>query len=284
MSAPDRFLVIGGHSLLGGHLFRRWREQGREVRATTRHPTAEAPGLLPLDLAGDVENWTPPFPAGVAVLCAAMVNQEQCRRHPAEARRVNVTQTIKLARDLLDSGFFLVFLSTSAVFDGSKPSRAIGEPVCPMTEYGRHKAEVETALAGFSSRAAVIRLGKVVHRELSIFRSWQQALSSGKVITHFSDYFFSPVPVPRTIEVIARIAEKQLPGIWHASGLDDISYADAARLLAVKDWFPESLVCPTPAPPGLLEHLPAHTCLDVTRTENELGVTFSPARKVIEDL
>jgi dTDP-4-dehydrorhamnose reductase len=284
MTPPDRFLVIGANSLLGGLLFRRWQEQGREVRASSRHQPTQAPGLLPLDLAGEVEKWTPPFPAGVAVLCAAITNQDQCRRDPAATHRINVTQTLKLARRLLAHDYFLVFLSTSVVFDGLKPSCGIGEPVCPMTEYGRHKAEVEAALAEFPARAAVIRLGKVVHRELSLFRTWTQSLRSGKVITPFSDYLCSPIPLSQAVACVAQIAEKRFAGIWHASAPDDISYADTARLLAGKSGFPDTLVRPMPSPPGLLEHLPRHTCLDVTRTEKELGMTFSPARQVIENL
>jgi dTDP-4-dehydrorhamnose reductase len=284
MSAADRFLVIGGNSLIGGHLLRRWQEQGREVRATTRRQASQDAALVPLDLANDLTDWTPPFSGGVALLCAANANQNQCRRDPDSTRHLNVTQTIRLARRLLDHDYFLVFLSSNAVFDGAKARCQPNEPVNPMTEYGRQKAEVEAAFLEMPGRAAVIRLGKVVHGDLPVFQSWRESLSAGKVIHPFSDYICSPISLAQTVDCISKIVENRFPGIWHVSPQDDISYAAMARLLADKGGFPSALVIPETAPAGLLEHLPQHAALDVKQTERKLGIQFESAGEVIQNL
>jgi dTDP-4-dehydrorhamnose reductase len=284
MSASDRFLVIGGNSLLGGKLLHRWQLQGREVLATTRRPAAPGTEWLHLDLAEPLDDWTAPFSGGVAVVCAASTNQEECRRNPAATRQINVKQTIQLARQLIAEDWFLVFLSTSVVFDGKKPARRTDEPVSPMTEYGRQKAEVETALLELAPRAAIVRLGKVVHRDLAVFRTWDATLSASRVINPFSDYVCSPIRLDQATDVVGQIAERRLEGIWHASAKDEATYAEIARVLARKGGYPEELVRPMPAPAGLLEHLPIHSGLEVSQTEKALGITFPSCGQLIDTL
>src|SRR4029077_13292605 len=123
-----------------------------EVLITSRKTSTDEK-VLPLDLSQPPESWPALPECRAAVFCAAMTNLEQCRRDPAESRRINVVQTLHLARRLAEQNCFVVFISTNLVFDGAKPFRRQDDPTCPRTEYGRQKAEVEAALAGLGERA-----------------------------------------------------------------------------------------------------------------------------------
>jgi dTDP-4-dehydrorhamnose reductase len=273
ISAAQRYLVIGGHGLLGGELARRWQTSGRNVTATTRQS---------LDLAADVERWTPPPGGGVAVICAAIADQEKCRREPAATRRINVEQTIKLAKRLVDQDYFVVFLSTSLVFDGARPHPTPEDPIYPATEYGRQKAAAEFGLIPLEDDCAIVRLTKVVHEKLPLLAKWRELLARGESIKPFRNYICAPISLDFAVAGIAAIAEAKASGIWHLSAQNDLTYSDLARLLAGRYGFPESLITPADAPPGLLEHLPAHAALDASRAEEFFGIAAPEASAALD--
>ena len=87
------------------------------------------------------------------------------------------------------------FLSTNQVFDGSVPEMAADAPASPVSEYGRQKARVEAALRARMDQGApvaVLRLAKVVSRDMPLIRGWVDALSAGKPIRAFHDMTLAP--------------------------------------------------------------------------------------------
>jgi dTDP-4-dehydrorhamnose reductase len=242
------------------------------VAGTSLLDLSDKDGVQYLDLAQPPETWPQLPPCRAAVLCAAITSLETCRRAPEATRLVNVTRTLELAQRLAGQGAFLVFISSNLVFDGSKPWRDAAEAPCPVTEYGRQKAEAEAGLARFGNRSAIVRLTKVFHAGLPLMRNWMTALEQGQCVKPFSDLLCSPITLPATIQAIARVAENQRSGIWQLSGSRDISYAGIARHLAARRRFDPALVQPISAlSSGPVEFLPACTTLDATRAKNELG-------------
>jgi len=267
------FLVIGGDGLLGGELCRHWRSLGREVNFTT---------LQTFDLSGDVEAWTPPAGASVALIFAAIPDQEKCRREPEATRRINVEQTIKLARRLAELGCFVVFPSTNLVFDGSAPRPRPEDPVSPATAYARQKSDAEEGLLELGENIAIVRLTKVVHERLPLLVKWREALSRGEMIRPFNNYICSPISLAYTILGIAAVAEARARGIWHLSAADELPYSGLAELLARRHGFASSLIQPSPAPPGALEHLPRHATLDMSGTATALGLSIPMASQALD--
>jgi len=273
-----RLLVVGGTGLIGRGLTSYLRARDPAVLVTSRSPGRLPGPFLRFDLAEPV--W-PALPnISVAVICAAITRQSECRRDPAATRHINVVQTLKLIRELIAAETFVVFLSTNLVFDGCQPRQKPDAPLSPRTEYGRQKAEVERALAQWPDRTAVIRLTKVFHPGLPLLQSWRQDLCSGRPVTAFSDYVCSPIDLRRVIPGIARVALGRLPGVWQFSGPADISYAELAQSVARQCGAAASCVRTVPAPPGFLEHLPAHTTLDAKRSRAGLNLDF-PAPELV---
>ena len=152
--------------------------------------------------------------------------------------------------------------------------RETDEPTCPMTEYGRQKAEAEAALlapyAPLASGAPgasggdvlVVRLTKVVTPG-DLFDQWRKDLLAGKTIRPFSDMPVAPVSLEAAATVLAELAATGASGIRHVSAPRDISYAEAARRLAERLGVSPDLVRPqTVAESGIaLEHAPRCTSL-----------------------
>jgi dTDP-4-dehydrorhamnose reductase len=277
----DTWLIVGADGLLGGELRRDCLRRGSAVAGTSFLPLAGSQGIVHLDLSKPASSW-PKLPrCRAAVLCAAITNLEQCKRQPEMTRQVNVVQTALLAEQLAASGAFVVFISSNLVFDGTNPMRNPNEPTCPMTEYGRQKAEAEAAILRLGQRCAVVRLTKVFHRSLPVLSGWREKLRHGQVITPFSDYLFSPVPLERVIEALGRVAENEQGGVWQVSAREDVSYADLATQLATHDGSDSALVQPIPTPPGTLEHLPRFTTLDTARLEETFNLKLPTALEAL---
>ncbi len=278
----ERLLIVGVDGSLGGTLRRHLQQSGREVAATSLLRVPDPHGVIHLDLTQPPETW-PELPACRAVvLCAAITNLEQCRANPAATRLVNVTRSLALLERLAARGAFVVFISSNLVFDGSKPMRQLDEPVCPRTEYGRQKAEAETALLRLRDQAAIVRLTKVIHPDLPLMRGWVQSLREGKPISPFQDFVCSPITLDATIGAIAEVATQRRAGIWQLSASADITYAGIAQQLAARGGFNPALVQPVSARSAALEHLPQHSTLDSSRPQRELGFELLDPESVID--
>ncbi len=279
----DRVLIVGADGLLGGALRRHCRQAGQRVVATSLLDIPDKDGLLFLDLSQPPETW-PSLPrCNAAILCAAITSLETCRRDPTGTRTVNVLHTLELARRLATAGCFVVFISSNLVFDGGRPNRKPDEPLCPQNEYGSQKAEAEKGLLELECPVAIVRLTKVFHRDLPVLRKWIASLDSGLPVRPFADMVCSPITLDATVNTIAQVAMSRNGGIWQLSGSKDASYANIARQIACRRNCDPSLVQPTSAKEaGYPDSLPAHSTLDATRAQRELGFEILTPEAVID--
>ena len=234
-----RCLIIGADGSFGGPLSQALGCLGHEVIATTRRRERASSDRLFLDLA---EALPPLTCVDVAVICAAMARFEECRRYPELAYRVNVTAPLALSRSLARSGARVILLSTSAVFDGSRPYVDESEKPAPRSAYGRFKAEAESGLLDLGSAASVLRLTKVMKPNAGLLSEWIARLGAGKTVRAFHDHRFCPLHVADAIDAIVALIESCAGGIYHVSGAADMSYADAARFVARRIGVPEDRV------------------------------------------
>lgn len=270
-------LIIGGDGKVGRALAEHLAQAGETVITTSRRPDPGT-GVLPLDLAGAVESW--PIPAGVAVavVCAAVPLIDACEKDPVGTGRVNVSGTLTLIRRLATQGIFTIFLSTNQVFDGETPFMLPETPQSPRSEYGRQKTHVEQELRSLGERVAIVRFTKILEPVVSLFAKWRDALRAGEPITPFSDMRMAPVPLSSAVSALRLIADRRAPGFWQVSGERDITYSDAALLLALHLKADPALVQSIAARTSgrVTAHLPSHTTLCVDRLRRELGLQPPP--------
>jgi dTDP-4-dehydrorhamnose reductase len=276
-------LVVGADGLIGRALIGALAACGAEVIGTSRR-RPPPPGRTYLDLADDPEGWTLPGPTETAYLCAAVTSQDLCVRDPAASLRVNVCRTVALARQLVASGGFVLFLSTNLVYDGSVPHRRSDDPVCPTTEYGRQKAEAERRLLAIGDGVAVVRLTKVLAAETPVLAKWRIALRSGESIHPFSDMVMAPVSPAFVVDALVRIARSRSPGIFQISSARDVTYAQAAERLAALLGASPDLVRPVEAVHAGIspEAIPAHTTLDTTPLRDDFGLAAPDVWEAID--
>ncbi len=269
------FMVIGGEGELGSGLIRHIQKAGGHVHATyiTKAQGNSAERSF-LDLGGDVSSWVIPGRFTIAFLCAAVTSMESCRIQPDVSRKVNVENTLNIARRLSETGAALFFPSTSLVFDGKSPFRRANEPVNPQCEYGCQKIEAERGLAELTDRVSIIRFTKIIGRTMPLLQNWIAALRQGKTIHPFSNMVLAPVSLRYAVEVISTVMEKNSYGLWQVSAKEDITYEQLARYVAEKIDVSQKLIQPVKAEQSALKlkTIPMHTTLDTSRLQYELGI------------
>ena len=260
---------------------------GQNVVSTTRRPQLSGPDRLYLDLAAPAQSWE--LPSGLQSVCvtAAVARLAACAADPAGSAAVNVAGTIKLFEKLAASGIHAVFLSTNQVFDGDIPNVPADAATCPVSEYGRQKAQAEIALKGLIARGApiaVLRLAKVLGPDMPLLRNWMQALTRGEAVRAFYDMTMAPTPTELVVDAIAKIMRDRARGVFQLTGPVDASYVEIARHLAHRVGADPTLVQEVSAHSvGLPEGCtPRYTTLDSSFLREAYGLAVPDVWQVIE--
>jgi dTDP-4-dehydrorhamnose reductase len=226
-------LIIGSDGLVGAGVLRLFRAKGVDTYATTRRRPLHSSDIF-LDLSDrDLAKAELPQ-TEVAIICAAANGFAHCRSNPEMAKRVNADAPLVLARKLSPRGTRVIYLSSSAVFDFSRPHMAAQSRHCPSTIYGKFKAMGEEGVLSVGQRATIVRLTKVLTPDMHLFRNWIDKLHSGKNVQAFSDLYFCPISLDYATNALLAITEAGLQGTVHVSGADDISYFKAALRIATR--------------------------------------------------
>ncbi len=286
MQQKNVSLIIGADGLIGRALADFLVQTGESVLTTTRKADTLSKKRIFFDLLENVSAWSPPKQVSVAYLCAAITSLETCRRNPKQSERVNVGNTVALAKMLIAEGTFVVFLSTNLVYDGSVPFRKADEPVSPLVEYGCQKAETEKRLLALGPSVSVVRLTKVLGPNMPLFNKWIQALQQGKIIHPFSDMVMAPVPLLSVVDILYQVAQKRLPGILQVSGKQDIAYQRIAYYIAQRLGVSQGFVQPIRYQQSGMhfEGVPAYTTLDISRLRGELGMDLPDVWETIDSV
>jgi dTDP-4-dehydrorhamnose reductase len=185
---------------------------------------------------------------------------------------------------LIKNSAFVIFPSSNYVYDGSVPFRKIEDACCPRTEYGRQKAEVERQLLAMGVPVSIVRFTKIVHKNMSLLRTWTSDLKTGHAIHPFSDMSMAPVSLDFCVDVLRCVAERRLSGILQVSAKNDISYEAAARYLASRVGAPDHLIKPMMSADAGIDpsDVPRNTTLDASRLSDECGLFPPDAWKALD--
>lgn len=260
-----RALITGAQGTIASALARTLVQADHVVWTTTRRASHAGPGNMLLDLADAPDQWVfPDDHFDIAFLCAAVTSQLDCAKDPERTWRINVAHTVELATRLVARGTFVVFVSTSLVFDGETPYAGAGHPLNPQSIYGKQKAEAEQRLLALGANVAIVRLSKVIGPSMPLIDGWKAALASRTPIHPFADRVMSPISLPFTVEVLHRVAQARRAGITHASASNEMTYAEAAEVLAARMGADRRLIQPVQGVQTEHAFAPRFTTLDTT--------------------
>ena len=123
----------------------------------------------------------------------------------------------RFAADCADTR--VVYVSSAAVFDGTRGRYAESHSRSPRDDYSRRLVAMEDAVDGYCDDAAVLRTsylfgfstGDLDHR----LARTRDHLDRGESIAYFTDMYKSPVLVTEAAETVARLVDGDATGVVH---------------------------------------------------------------------
>ena len=213
-----RLLVTGGAGYLGSELVRSAAHAGWAVRGTwwTRQPALEAEWVH-----ADIRDEQAMRRAAEGV--DVVVHTAYRQRDDAWSTNVDGSRAVARAA----RGVRLVHLSSDIVFSGERGHYREEDEPAPVNDYGRSKAEAERVVRAEHPDALIARTS-LLYGGLEPGPQEQLARAGS---TFFVDEIRSPVAVGDLADALLELAARDIGGILHLGGADDVSRYDLALLL-----------------------------------------------------
>jgi dTDP-4-dehydrorhamnose reductase len=146
-----------------------------------------------------------------------------------EDASVNVEGSENVARAAAAVDARLVHLSTDVVFDGRKGEPYVeDDPLSPVTDYGRAKAEAEARVARVHPQALIVRTSLIYG---GVEPSKHELAAHNPALTFFTNEIRNPVQVGDLANALLELAVLDVSGPLHLAGADAVSRAAFAELV-----------------------------------------------------
>jgi dTDP-4-dehydrorhamnose reductase len=232
-------VVTGASGLLGASIVLQARSLGREVVGLYHGHPLQIPGVGMrkanlIDFAATRELLVALRPNTI-IHCAAATNLDWCEAHPEETEKLNVHASSLLAETARELNAQFLYISTDAVFDGKRGNYSEADEPAPLNVYARAKLSGEHAVLEQHASALIVRVniyGWNVQPKLSLAEWFLKRLKDEKEVPGFTDVIFCPTLVNDLSEVLLRMLDRGLSGLFHVSGSERISKYEFGRCVA----------------------------------------------------
>lgn len=218
---------------------------------------------------------------------AANANIDSCEADPQGARTLNGEIPGILAEAASKASIRFLHISTDAVFDGTKDGLYTeADAPNPLSVYAQTKLLGEQNVLAANPAAAVARVnffGWSLSGTRSLAEFFYNKLSTGQQCNGFTDVYFCPMFVGDLTEVLVRMLEKGLSGLYHVVGAEALSKYEFGRRIAHQFGFDESLVIPKSVEESGLKARRSHNLrLSINKLSTDLGMEIPGVSTGIE--
>lgn len=249
-----RLLVTGASGLLGSNLVRLAADRYEVTGVMTGRHARLVPGkvscaILLADLTGpdQAERVIKSTLPEMVIHCAAMTDVDRCEAIPEEAECMNSLLPGWLAKAAANCSARFLHISTDSVFDGEQGEYTEEDQPRPTNVYARTKLEGEQNVFAACPEALVARVnfyGWSWQGKRSLAEWFTNHLSAGKRVPGFTDLHFCPLLANDLVEILLKMLEQNLSGLYHVVSPESQSKYDFGRMLAREFGFDEGLVTP----------------------------------------
>ena len=209
---------------------------------------------------------------------AAHASVDLCETDNKIADELHVEVTKDIAEISKNIEAKLLYLSTDWVFEGQLNKKYIESDLPnPVNYYGKTKLQSEKIILDASTRNVILRTAVIYgwHKK-SRFTNWILTyLFDKKTVDPFSDQYATPTLVDDLAQAVIKIIERDVCGLYHATGKTCLNRFEFALKLAEKFNLEKSLINPvTKLEKKQDAPRPVSTCLDSRKLEALLGFDF----------
>ena len=212
----------------------------------------------------------------VIIHTAAIGNVDFCEKNKDISWATNVDGTKNIIEAARDCGSEIIYISSNAVFDGSKPPYKEEDEINPLSYYGETKAICERLVKYSGLRSVIIRAilmyGWHNSSERQNMVTWiLDSISKGIPLKIVNDIYSNPLLSLNCADAIWATIKKEKTGIFHVAGSDCISRYDFALKIAEIFNLDKRMLAPVPNSYFTeIASRPSNTCFCTDKMEREL--------------
>jgi dTDP-4-dehydrorhamnose reductase len=242
-----RLLVTGTSGLLGNKIVEFAKHDYEVIPLYNTKPLH--PNSLKLDITNQsrVLRLFNKLKPHILIHTASETNVDKCETKKEQAWKINAEGTRNIALACSKTGAKLVYISTDYVFDGEKGNYKEEDKPNPINHYGVTKLEGENQVTRHCKNYAILRTSVLYgwHPWKQNFATWIiNMLKQNKEITVVEDHYNTPTLADNLAEITIETVQKDLHGLYHASGSQRISRYEFARQIAETFNLDQSLIRP----------------------------------------
>jgi dTDP-4-dehydrorhamnose reductase len=170
------------------------------------------------------------------IIHAAVLQTDDCERHPELAQQVNIDSTLYLTEWAAKNNTRIIYVSTDLVFDGGRAMYKEEDNAEPVNEYGRTKAVAERVVQEFCENYVVARLpllfGFPAIGGTCFMAAMLDKLNRNQTVQTYYDQFRTPGLVQNMAEALLELGENDFTGTLHVAGPERVSREELARQAA----------------------------------------------------
>jgi dTDP-4-dehydrorhamnose reductase len=240
-------LVTGASGLLGNRIVELAKD---DFAVISIHNTKSLhPNSIKLDLTNAIEvaSLCNKLKPTVVIHAASETNVDKCETEKERAWKTNVEGTRNLAEACKKTDAKVIYVSTDYVFDGEKGRYTEKDEPNPINYYGFTKFEGEKQIISHCRNYVILRTSVLYgwHPWKQNFVTWIiNTLKQNKEITVVEDHYNTPTLAHNLAEMIFETVQKDLRGLYHASGSQRISRYEFAQKIAKAFDLDSSLIKP----------------------------------------
>ena len=224
-----KILLIGGSGLIGTYFVREILKENHDLISTYYKNKTDFIDSIYLDVQDrastikTIENINPEL----IIICNALTGVDLCEKNPLLTDSINVKGTQNIVDGCIGINCKIIFISTSAVFDGTKKEYFEDDLTNPTDVYGMSKLQGELIVKNSNLPFLILR----TDQPYCWNEKWQHTNSVLRVIDYLeknlifneiTNWCNIPIYVPDFIKASMNLIHNNSQGIFHLVGSDYI--------------------------------------------------------------
>jgi dTDP-4-dehydrorhamnose reductase len=226
-------LVVGGSGVIGSKLVDQIKKQKQSVFFTflKNNPNSNEGMFLDITQKKQTIDLIKKIKPKIIIHTTALTNVDLCETDKQLAESINVHGIENIVAGAKEITSKIVFVSTSAVFDGKKDSYVEDDKTSPISHYGLTKVKGEEIVKKSNLPYLILR----TDQPYCWIEKWQHTnsvlrvldtLRAGKKFREIADWYNTPTYVPDFVNIALRLVDSNEEGIFHLVGPDFLNRYD----------------------------------------------------------
>lgn len=234
-----KIFIVGGSGVIGSYFVKSFAKENSDITYTYyKNKVSYTKGInLDVQDRDDTLKTLKKFQPDLIIIANALTGVDFCEANPSLAESINVKGTKNIVDGCKLVNSKLVFISTSAVFNGTKSEYSENDKPNPTGIYGLTKFQGEKIIQESNLPFLILRTDQPYCWK----EKWQHTNSVIRVIENLEknqqfkevvDWYNTPTYVPDFVNATKELIQKDLEGIFHLVGSDFISRYDWSQKVA----------------------------------------------------